>query len=66
MLQIKGFLPREPVVKYALVFLPKGVLEVEFWILIAAGNLEILMQSGRHTGQTGRLGPEESRDLPYD
>lgn len=41
MLQIKGFLPRELVVKYVSAFLPKGILEVEFWILLAAGNLEI-------------------------
>lgn len=66
MLQIKGFLRRELVVKYFSAFLPKGILEVDFRILIAAGNLERqLLQSGRHTGHVGRLGPEEGSDLPY-
>lgn len=41
MLQIKGFLFRE-LVKYFSAFLPKGILKVEFWILIAAGNLKIV------------------------
>lgn len=63
MLQIKCFVPRELVVKYFSAFFPKGILEVDFRILIAAGNLEVAHTIWLPHGTDGETRPRGEQRL---